>query len=256
MSSCLTVPSGGHLVIMITRREDNILSYSWFDGMLQRFGILKRNRIYRYHDDCNKVDSATEMTLYLAWNADEKRGKFSKTARFTNHPRLARAFFVPGISIGRCDAPMCCRVKVVFLVRRAESFVQNRACTEPHWAAAGTSNPRMTVAAASATLVAHFGRPRYMSAVFDCIPRASTCETALEKRRAECIAQYCVKTRAAREQLRQGRRGSGVRNYRRRPVRIKSEKEEDSWRHNQRSMIIKISQQANFRPLPFALDPS
>jgi len=70
----------------------------------------------------------------------------------------------------------------------------------------------MTVAAASATLLAHFGRPRYMSAVFDCIPRASTCETALEKRRAECIAQYCAKTRAAREQLRQRReaRGAGV----------------------------------------------
>lgn len=65
----------------------------------------------------------------------------------------------------------------------AESFVQNRACTYPGRASA--SNP-MTVAAASATLVAHFGCPRRTSAAFGCIPRASTRETALEKRRVQC----------------------------------------------------------------------
>jgi len=153
----------------------------------------------------------------------------------------------------------------------AESFVQNRACTEPHWAAAGTSNPRMTVAAASATLLAHFGRPRYMSAVFDCIPRASTCETALEKRRAECIAQYCAKTRAAREQLRQRREARGAgggeggrraeerggRSYRRRPRDYAGARRGEgatalivSRGHDQRTMIIRLARRIGCTDAP------
>lgn len=94
----------------------------------------------------------------------------------------------------------------------AESFVQNRACTEP--GRASTSNPKMTVAAASATLVAHFGRPRYTSGVFDCIPRASTCETALEKRRRVHCPILREDARRARTAA-QGRDGeNGVKDYR------------------------------------------
>jgi len=62
----------------------------------------------------------------------------------------------------------------------------------------------MTVAAASATLVAHIGRPRCTSAAFGCIPRASTRETALEKRRRVQCPMLREDARRAREQLRKG----------------------------------------------------
>lgn len=64
--------------------------------------------------------------------------------------------------------------------------------------------PEMTVAAASATLVAHFGHPRCTSAAFGCIPRASTRETALEKRRRVQCPMLREDARRAREQLRKG----------------------------------------------------
>lgn len=49
--------------------------------------------------------------------------------------------------------------------------------------------PEMTVAAASAMLVAHFGRSRCMSAVFGCIPRASTQEISIARSAAPCRVQ-------------------------------------------------------------------
>lgn len=88
---------------------------------------------------------------------------------------------------------------------------------------ASASNP-MTVAAASASLGSPaLVRPRCASAAFGCIPRASTRETALEKRRVQCPTQR----EDAREQLRRGRDGESREKDWKRPRRSEKAAEEE-----------------------------
>lgn len=84
----------------------------------------------------------------------------------------------------------------------AESFVQNRACTEPGRTSA--SNSKMTVAAASATLVAHFGPPR---CTFGRLRLHSACINPRDCPREappSAMSNAARGLAAAREQLRKG----------------------------------------------------